>query len=80
MLDVASDRVVERAQSRFDEMVEATRAGFIFAHDNRAAQRWRSRRQRERHPDRPVGLTGASLEQAVFALAASHPDLVAVKV
>lgn len=61
-------------------MVEAVRAGFIFSHheSNTAYQRWRHRRQRELHPERSVGLTGGALEQAVMAIAARDPSLVAV--
>lgn len=55
-------------------MVEATRIGTIFAHDAKQAARWHSQRMRRLHPERPVGLTGSDLEQAVMGLAQMFPD------
>lgn len=80
MLDAASERITERAAARFEEMVEATRAGYIFSHSENATQytRWRARRQKELDPTHAVGLTGAALERAVMSIAARDPSLVAV--
>lgn len=78
MLDAASDRIVERVTSRFTQMVEAVRAGSIFAHREADTQynHWRNRTAQR--GDRSPGLTGAALERAVMSIAARNPGLVAV--
>lgn len=55
-------------------MVEAFRAGAIFARDQKQYDRWR--RKARRTSERPVGLTGAALESAVRGLAARNPEYV----
>jgi hypothetical protein len=70
----------EHQRSQFEHAVEAVRAGFIFAHSEAKSQylRWRNRAQRAASGG-SIGLTGASLERAVMAIAARDPSLVMVK-
>jgi hypothetical protein len=69
LLDEAVDRNADRAQARFDTMVEAVRAGTIFAHDGRQHARWAASKQRMARK----GLTGADLEAAVMGIARMFP-------
>ena len=77
-VDAAEDRITDMATAEFDAMVSATRAGTIFAHDQRAWTRWQSRRQaRQATRGGTVrGLTGAALERAVRGLASRNPEYV----
>ena len=72
LLDAASDRITERAAARFEDMVEATRAGAIFAHDRRQYQRWRAKHH-ARLGQSSRGLTGDALEAAVSRIADLFP-------
>jgi hypothetical protein len=74
-LEPAQERVEERSRAAFDDMVEATRVGYIIARDRKAFHRWTNRRQRVR-PKR--GLTGHALEQAVLNISRLYPDNVIV--
>lgn len=69
LLDEAVDRNRTRAQAEFDRMVEAVRAGTIFAHDGKQHARW-ARSSREPRK----GLTGDALEAAVRGIAAMFPE------
>jgi hypothetical protein len=71
-LDAASDRIRRRRTDEFDSLVEAVRSGTIFAHDRRAAAKWR-RATRERGNRQQRGLTGAELEAAVANVARMFP-------
>jgi hypothetical protein len=60
--------------------IEEFRAGYIFARDNKAYGRWRTR---QRHPTAKWGadgggLTGAALERRVLGLKMTNPGLVAM--
>jgi len=57
-------------------MVEAVRAGTIFAHDAKAHRRWQSATPSAQPKGR--GLTGQALEQAVMLLARTAPEYVVV--
>lgn len=63
------------ASTDFDQMVEAVRVGSIFAHDQKAYDRWQ-RRPKARSKSR--GLTGHALEAAVMRIASQFPDNVVV--
>lgn len=78
-LDGATDRIRRTAGTAFDNAVEATRMGAIFATSRRAYDRWRSRARRSDGSGRKPGLTGARLEAAIASLAMTHPDLVAIR-
>jgi hypothetical protein len=71
MLDAASERIEER----FINDAEAVRVGTIIAHDKKALAKWR--RAIRKTPSQ--GLTGADLENVVFGLMRTNPDLVRVK-
>lgn len=71
-LDEAVDRLRDRAQHRFDAMIEAVRAGTIFAHDGKAHGNW----LRKRKSPLARGLTGEALERAVSGFALVHPEYV----
>lgn len=75
-LDAASDRIGQHRKADFEASVEAVRVGTIFAHDQKAAARWR--RSLARQDGHQVGLTGAALEGAVATLARSNPEYVVV--
>lgn len=72
-----------RHERRFVREVTAARAGYLFAHDHRAYQRWLVS---TRSPSAAVsgaggrGLTGAELEHVLGAMAMTNPDIVAVRV
>lgn len=67
-LDEETDRLTADVRVRFDSMVEAVRAGTIFAHDGRQHQRWvRSRQPKGR------ALSGDALEAAVMRIAQMFP-------
>lgn len=72
-LDAAQDRLRDRARTEFDAMVEAVRAGSIFAQDGKQYRRWASRSSSGR-PSR--GLSGMALERAIVGLARVHPEYV----
>lgn len=76
LLDAATDRITKRHSDEFDGWVHATRAGTIFASNQRAFASWQRSRDRER--GRAPGLTGKSLEAAVMTLARSNPEYVVV--
>lgn len=64
------------ASTDFDQMVEAVRVGSIFAHDQKAYDRWQRRPKARSKPQR--GLTGHALEAAVMRIANQFPDNVVV--
>ena len=66
----ALDRIRVGSERRFDEQVEAVRVGTIFAHDQKAYQRW-SQRPRK-HGQR--GMTGEALERAIEGVARLFPQ------
>jgi len=74
LLDASVDRVEERAETDFDRAVTAVRVGYVIARDRKAARSW-DRRVARKHGE-SVGLTGAALESAIGALAATHPEYV----
>jgi hypothetical protein len=85
---VAEDRLGDDARRSFTQAVEAQRLGYLTANDRKALYRWRSHSARleARSPAGAGlraadggGLTGAALERAVGALAATNPDLVAFR-
>ena len=55
-MDAAQDRLVAESRGRFSELVEAARAGYIFAHDAKQYSRWRadSDRKSGRKPGRDL--------------------------
>jgi hypothetical protein len=74
LLDASVDRVEERAESDFERAVTAVRVGYVTARDRKAARSW-DRRSAKRH-GASLGLSGAALESAIGALAATHPEYV----
>lgn len=75
-LDAGSERVTTAAVGR----VEESRLGYIFAHDDKAYGRWRTR---QRHASATWGrdgggLTGAALEKRIMGLKLTNPGLVAM--
>jgi hypothetical protein len=72
-----------RHEQRFVREVSAARAGYVFAHNHRAYQRWLVA---SRQPSTAVtgpggrGLTGEELEHVLAAMARTNPDIVAVRV
>lgn len=76
LLDAAVDRVEDRAVSDFDSAVAAVRIGNVISRDRKAAASWD--RKVARRNKESVGLTGANLEAAVMALAATHSEYVVV--
>ena len=57
-------------------MIEAFRAGYIFARDQKQYRRWSRRNGRSGGSS---GLTGAALENVIRGLAASNPEYVVVE-
>ena len=57
-------------------MVEAVRAGMIFARNDKQYRRWRAKVRSK--AGEAVGLTGAALEKAILGLAAQHPEYVVI--
>jgi hypothetical protein len=76
-LDAADERIKARDRRDMHAWVEAARMGTFFGSGtkeaNRAYTRWKARM---RNADGGRGLTGAALEQAIRALAGSHPEYV----
>jgi hypothetical protein len=70
-LDAAQDRLSAQADGEFRAMVEAVRAGTIFAHDKKQHARWTRSHSR---PKRGTGLSGDALEAAVMRVASIFPD------
>lgn len=57
-LDAGIDRLGDLATARFNEQIEAVRAGWIFGQDQRQYDRWRSsvaRRSGQRPDGKPLG-------------------------
>lgn len=75
-LDAYSDRLKDTTEAAYDGMVEAVRAGMIFAKSDKQYRRWRTRVQRR--SGQAVGLTGQALESAIMGFAAQHPEYVVV--
>lgn len=75
-VDVRSDE--RERESRFPTIgaIEAVRSGTILAYDAKAYRSWRLSLPKE--AEGPHGLSGAALEHAILALAATNPDLVQV--
>jgi hypothetical protein len=61
-------------------MTYAVNWGLVLAHDTKGTQARRFERMLASAygQKRPVGLSGAALEKAIYALAARRPDLVRV--
>ena len=75
-LDAYNDRLSDEAEAVYASMVEAVRAGTIFAKSDKQYRRWRSSMQRR--SGKAVGLTGQALESAIMGFAAQHPEYVVV--
>jgi hypothetical protein len=74
-LDEEVDRLRNRTQADFDSLVEAVRAGTIFAHNKKAHDKYiASSAAKQKRPS----LTGAALEAAVMNIAKMFPDNVTV--
>jgi hypothetical protein len=71
LFDAAMDRLSRDRQASFDAAVQSARAGYVFAHDHKAFQRW-ARSRPNRAPSRSV--SGAELEQAVMRVASMFPE------
>lgn len=74
MLDAAQRRMVERAQFDFSGHVEASRAGWIFAHDDKQYQRWKHATSQAHS----APLDDRALELAIMNIARQFPDNVVV--
>jgi hypothetical protein len=74
LLDAAVERVESRTMADFDSAVAAVRVGTIIAHDRKAAGRWD--RQVAARNRQSAGLSGAALEHAIAALAATNPEYI----
>lgn len=70
--DAAQDRLEDESRARFETMLEAVRAGTVFAHDSRQYRSWRARRPTA-HRGATQGLTGDALEAAVRQIADLFP-------
>lgn len=78
-MDIGQQRVGDRFMADLDRMVTAVSWGVAIAHDpkGRTVQKWN--RIRARSGRASSALSGADLENAVFALAAADPSLVKIQ-
>lgn len=84
-LDAALERMEADSQRAFHDAVEAVRIGTVVAQDAKALGRWRSLQARAQsvasravHGTTGRGLAGAELEQVIYAMAVTNPDIVAI--
>lgn len=64
------DAAADRAHADFVAAIEATRSGYLFAHDVGLYRSWLRREKRS------ASLSGTALEAAVTALAFTHPEYI----
>lgn len=66
------DAAAERVEAAYDTRIEEIRVGTLLAHDKKALDKWRQRRNRVAAKGKR-GLAGEALEAAVAGIASLFP-------